>query len=278
MATSRTSSRGFTLVELLVVVAVLAILVAMLLPVMHKVRESAISTHCLGNLRQCGIGMRLYGTNYGMTVPASYSYKNVSGYSDQYYIGFYDGRIKAPQYIAPQALGCPRQQYSESKWATISGGFRTTEKVSRNSVYGMVGLPGGTFNLRDREFYHSVQREGGPFNFFRLSNMRGGIASDYLFMGCTSAASGAGFERANLGCPQFVARQAWSGGSWDSQALWMAHGTKSYAWVNALFADGHVEQCDEPRLLSTTNNWSTATPTLRGIRAYKNWHYKVIIK
>jgi prepilin-type N-terminal cleavage/methylation domain-containing protein/prepilin-type processing-associated H-X9-DG protein len=51
---------GFTLVELLVVVGIIAVLVAMLLPSLHRVREGARQAICMSNLRQLGIGMYSY--------------------------------------------------------------------------------------------------------------------------------------------------------------------------------------------------------------------------
>jgi general secretion pathway protein G len=51
---------AFSLVELLVVVACLAILAGLLFPVFFRARQRALQTSCLSNLRQLGLAMHLY--------------------------------------------------------------------------------------------------------------------------------------------------------------------------------------------------------------------------
>jgi type II secretory pathway pseudopilin PulG len=51
---------GFSLVELLVVVGVVAMLCAILLPALRTARDSAVRTACANNLRQIGLAMHLY--------------------------------------------------------------------------------------------------------------------------------------------------------------------------------------------------------------------------
>jgi len=70
--------RAFTLVELLIVIAIIAILAAMLLPVLNQSKLSAQRAECMGNLRQLGVAAELYwddnGGNYFSYVFAPTNY------------------------------------------------------------------------------------------------------------------------------------------------------------------------------------------------------------
>jgi prepilin-type processing-associated H-X9-DG protein/prepilin-type N-terminal cleavage/methylation domain-containing protein len=80
-----TLQKGFTLLELLILLVVIAALVAILYPIFAKAREAARQRTCLGNLKQIGMAYLMYAEDYdGALCPAPYPISNMTVTGEAY--------------------------------------------------------------------------------------------------------------------------------------------------------------------------------------------------
>ena len=69
---------GFTLMELLVVITIIALLVAMLLPAIKMVKSAALSTQCASNLRQIALAAEGYSQDWDGLICPAWGYGNTT--------------------------------------------------------------------------------------------------------------------------------------------------------------------------------------------------------
>ena len=125
----------FTLIELLIVISILALLIAMLLPSLHRARETARRIQCTGNLRQVGSALLLYAGDYRENLPLNSHWRLIQEiYGDYRYhmtsqarLNHYlNQREKTAYSTKTKVFFCPKTVQAEagtSAWNDISYGI-----------------------------------------------------------------------------------------------------------------------------------------------------------
>jgi prepilin-type N-terminal cleavage/methylation domain-containing protein/prepilin-type processing-associated H-X9-DG protein len=114
---------GFTLVELLVVIGIIAVLISILIPTLGKAHAAAKKAVCLSNLRQVHQLFALYAQENGDQAPLGYRAGNkqfnsmvYSNTSNQYVL--FGLMYKAGYMTSPQAFFCPAENNPQSMFDT----------------------------------------------------------------------------------------------------------------------------------------------------------------
>jgi prepilin-type N-terminal cleavage/methylation domain-containing protein len=119
MSRRRPNPRGFTLVELLVVIGIIALLVSMLLPALQKAREAGNRAACLSNLRQIGLMITLYANENKDQISLGCR-SNV--YQDNYTIRYTSANLYysfGPYYVSGYLKKSPKIMYCPSTTGDI---------------------------------------------------------------------------------------------------------------------------------------------------------------
>jgi prepilin-type N-terminal cleavage/methylation domain-containing protein/prepilin-type processing-associated H-X9-DG protein len=117
-------NNGFTLMEILVVMAIIGILAALLLPGLSRAREKAKQAVCMNNLRQIGIAFSLYCSDYEEYFPAAEdpvntlpSYWLWMGRGWRRFLAPYFGRKTSS---LDSVLYCPSDRTAPQNWESTS--------------------------------------------------------------------------------------------------------------------------------------------------------------
>lgn len=142
---TRPDQRGFTLVELLVVIGIIAMLISILLPALRKAREAARITKCMSNLRQIGTGFTQYAlANRGRwpimitgTAPSLNYVRSCENYTLE---------VMLSPYIGPKVLSLTGdasiQRVAGGVWICPSSDIKAVSTNGNNLAYTSDNFPG----------------------------------------------------------------------------------------------------------------------------------------
>lgn len=124
---------ALTLLELLCVIAIIAILLGLLLPSLSSNKERASKAMCLNNLKQMGLAMRLYSGDNGQRYPSDAAWTTLGSYG--LLTNNYQTEYKT--WICPQdksrSVGSARTAFTAGNLSYAYAAFGLTETVQPNT-------------------------------------------------------------------------------------------------------------------------------------------------
>jgi prepilin-type N-terminal cleavage/methylation domain-containing protein/prepilin-type processing-associated H-X9-DG protein len=159
---------GFTLVELLVVIGIIAVLISILLPALSRTRDQANAIKCLANMKQIGTAFVLYVNDNKGAMP----YVVNESYWKQWAPAFF-GNPNSPDKLAPTAQypdGAPSPQINNVHRHLMKylGG-----KVRQNEL--QITLPGGNTVYRCPSAVDFPTAQNGPQAFSNTNYTFNGV-------------------------------------------------------------------------------------------------------
>lgn len=219
---------GFTLIELMVVIAIIAIVASILLPAISRSKEKGRQINCLNNMRQIGLAFRLYHGDFNDLFPAPGS-KQRYGPQPEDWIWWQYGRNITNSSIAryldgfnPKMFTCPTDREAfdlQGKGALPDSPYRYSYSLTSHDLKGERNIGMATIITVERKVY--------PYRASMILN-----PSDKIMLAEES--------RATVNDPRFVP---------SDDKLADRHNGR----CNVLFADGHIKTMDSNQATNSIN-------------------------
>ncbi len=168
----RIRNQGFTLLELLVVIGIIALLTSILVPSLAKVKSVAKRTVCLSNLHSAAVGFRMYLEEYNDYMPPAARYPSL-GLNNKKPIAEFLG----PFLGSPKSLRCPaddghkRPDYTERYFVSEGSSYEYMEALGGKRVDDTYLTGNLGFNERDvhiiydYDHFHGKKGKKGSVNY-----------------------------------------------------------------------------------------------------------------